>query len=321
MKKYIKLSPRAASALKYLCAFLLLAVMVRKVGLEEITMHLKELSLGEGFVVLALATAAQVICAMRMRFFFNASGFEMGKYYAIVLYYVGTFYNFLLPGGVGGDAYKVVLVRRRMEIPAIRGIHIMLADRASGLCIVLLTMYGGLYLMGFAAVPYGRLMLILATITTPYAYVVASRKLLRQNAADMVSSLQYSLVSQMMWVAIVVVLTKAIGHGGHIIAYITLYCAAAIASMIPVSVGGLGLREMTYFYGAGIIHRMVGQEVDPNLGMAISLSMFMLMFISSLPGLFWLNKVGVLTIKASERDKSWEGSYASVRDTRGEDWN
>lgn len=315
-----KLSPRVMSLLKYVFAFSLLAFVLSKVDRDALGKHMSQISFGEGVAALMLATGAQLSSAMRMRYFFTKSMFEMSTRFSLVLYYVGAFYNFLLPGGIGGDAYKVMLVRKRMEMNTVQGIRIMVADRASGLCIIMLTFFLGCYLTGVNnAIPYGSALLISATIITPLVYVVASRKLLKQLPIDMIGSLYYSVMAQVFWISTLYMLWKSIGHGSHLLEYITLYCAASIASMIPVSPGGLGLREFTYFYGAGLMHTMMGRDVDPNVGIALSLCMFALSFVSSLPGLLWLNKVSKVDIKPMNKHRQ-EHHHAGTGDSRSEDW-
>lgn len=313
------LNPKVMSLFKYLFAFSLLALVLGKVDIDALGKHMGNISAEEGITALILATGAQVCSAMRMRYFFSKSMFEMSWRFALVLYYVGAFYNFLLPGGIGGDAYKVMLVRKRMEMNTVQGIRIMVADRASGLCIIMLTFFLGCYLTGVNnAIPYGSFLLLSATIITPIVYVVASRKLLKQLPVDMIGSLYYSVMAQVFWITTLYMLWKSIGHGGHLLEYITLYCAASIASMIPVSPGGLGLREFTYFYGAGLMNSMMGKEVDPNVGIALSLCMFALSFVSSLPGLLWLNKVSKVDI--TRKKPKQEQPDASIRNTEREDW-
>lgn len=317
-----KLSPTLISILKYLFAFGMLAFVFNKIGLEDISSYMKEISFGELVAALLMATAAQVASAMRMRYFFDKAMFNMSAKFAIVLYYVGAFYNFLLPGGIGGDAYKVMLVRKRMDIGAVQGIRIMVADRASGLCVIMMTFILGCYLIGINnAIPYGSFLLISSTIIVPAVYIIASKKLLRQQPVDMVGSLTYSVMAQMLWMSTLYLLWKSIGHGQHLLEYITLYCAASIASMIPVSPGGLGLRELTYLYGAALLHTLLGRDVNADLGIAMSLCMFAITFVSALPGLLWLNKVNKASIERITRQHlATEESHASTRDTRREDW-
>ena len=180
-----------------------------------------------------------------------------------------------------------------MEMPTIQGIRLMVADRASGLCIILLVMFAALSLMDLSRITvYSAPLLLLAACVTVAAYVFFCRLLLRQNASTMLRSLPYSFIGQMLWVVTLLVILISLSDGAHGVEYIVLYCAASIAGMLPFSVGGLGIKEMTYFYGATLIQRFTGAAVDGDLAISLSLCLFSMTFIGSLPGLLWLSKVG-----------------------------
>ena len=281
------------SVLKYVLALILLVLILRHAELDKITGYLRQIPVMSIVLAMVLGTLAQTVSALRMQFFFRTSGFPLNTWYAIILFYVGSFYNFLLPGGIGGDAYKVFLARKRMDMSMAQGIRIMVADRANGLCVLTLTMYLGLYLIDFSArIPYTGPLLLLAAIVTPITYVVLGKILLKQSPRAMLLSLPYSFIVQALWMVTLMVIWKAIGHNEFLLCYITLYCAASIVGVLPVSVGGLGIKEMTYYYGAKIIAQWAGIPVDPELGIAISLCLFAMVFVASLPGVLWLGKVG-----------------------------
>jgi uncharacterized membrane protein YbhN (UPF0104 family) len=285
------MSERTKSILKYSFALILLALILRSAGVEKILGYLKQISLFHWLFAIVFATLAQLAAAFRMRFFFLSSGFALSSRYAIILYYVGSFYNFLLPGGIGGDAYKVILARKRMDIPAMQGIRIMLADRASGLCILMLIFFITVYFDDIPFIPYFQALVIAATIGTILCYMFGCKLLLKQKPWVMMASLPYSAISQSLWVATLYVIWLSIGDGHHFKDYATLYAASSIAGMVPLSVGGLGIKEIAYYYGASFMNHWADIAVDPGLGVVLSLCVFAMMFIASLPGLLWLQKV------------------------------
>ncbi len=287
------MTSRNKSILKYLLAIVLLTLVLHNTNLSKITSYLEQVSALNLAFALVLVSLAQITAALRMRYFFHASGFHLGVKFAVILYYVGSFYNFLLPGGIGGDAYKVMLMRKRLHMTTMQGIKIMVADRASGLCIVMLILFASLYLMRLSAIiPYANLLIAAAIVTTITAYLFLSQLLLGQSPRTMLLSLHYSLYSQLLWVATLYVLLGALGNGVHFIEYVALYCAASIAALIPVSVGGLGLKESAYFYGAMLIRDHAHVMVDGELGIVLSLCLFTLTLIACLPGILWLHKIG-----------------------------
>ena len=280
------------SLLKYAFAFTLLALILRKMNMEEILGYFQKISPLNLLSALTFVTLAQCAAALRMRFFFLQSGFVIHRKFAIILFYVGSFYNFLLPGGIGGDAYKVIIAHKRFNMPHKTGIRVMIADRASGLCVLILMMLLATYLIDLSNfIPYFTLLLVTAVIITIIGFLACSFILLKQPPKTMLISLPYACVTQGLWVMTLYDLWESLGEGKDFICYLGLYCASSIASMLPVSVGGLGIKEMTYFYGADFLNHHASVVVDKHLGVAISLCIFAISFVASLPGILWLNSV------------------------------
>lgn len=286
------MTSRHKSIVKYLLAVALLTLLLHNTNIAKIVGYFKQISPVNIIAAFLFVTCAQIIAAMRMRYLFHASGFHLSRKFVIVLYYVGAFYNFLLPGGIGGDAYKVMIARKRMEMKTTLGIKIMIADRASGLCVLMFILFASLYLIDVSNImPYANWLLAGAAIITVAAYLVISKIVLKQLPKTMLTSLPYSLVSQLLWVLTLYSIWQSLGNGKYFVEYAGLYCAASIASMLPVSVGGLGIREMTYYYGASLLAHYAGIPVDGNLGVVLSLCIFALTFLAAMPGILWLHKI------------------------------
>src|SRR5690606_38409637 len=62
-----------------------------------------------GYFILALICYAisQVIASSRLNSFLGAIGLHVSERYNLRLYQLGLLYNFFLPGGIGGDGYKI----------------------------------------------------------------------------------------------------------------------------------------------------------------------------------------------------------------------
>jgi uncharacterized membrane protein YbhN (UPF0104 family) len=286
------MTSRSKSILKYLLAVILLLIILHNTEIGKIAGYFQHISPLNLILALLLVTLAQIAAAMRMRYFFAASSFHLSTGFSIILFYVGAFYNFLLPGGIGGDAYKVMIARKRLEMPTMQGIRIMVADRASGLCVLMLILFAALYFVDLSsALPYANLLIIAAMLITLITYLAGCKILLKQSPRIMLISLPYSLATQSLWVLTIATLWQSLGNGNNFIEYVALYAAASIASLLPVSVGGLGIKEMTYFYGAMLFRNYCHIPVDGELGVTLSLCVFALSFIGALPGILWLSKV------------------------------
>jgi uncharacterized membrane protein YbhN (UPF0104 family) len=293
------MSAALKSLVKYGVALVLLALVIRHAGIGAIAGDLRRITLFSWIAAIACVTLAQLISSFRMEYFFRAAGYPLSARYAIILCYIGAFYNFLLPGGIGGDAYKVILARKRMEMGAKTGVRIMLADRGSGLCILLMLFAGLLLGMNITFIPYAHAIIVAGAIVTFLCYLGFSQALLAFPPRVMAASLGYSLVIQLLWMGALASVWLSLGDGQHLEGYLALYCAASIAGMIPASPGGLGLKEGTYYFGATWLAHYAGLPLSPQLGVTLSLCLFVLMFISALPGVIWLEKIGKMDYSKS----------------------
>ena len=215
---------------------------------------------------LALATGlfvgSKLLASVRLNRFFRAVGIPLSQAYNLRLYWLGMFYNLFLPGGIGGDGYKVYLLGR--QFPGRRALifRALLLDRLSGLVALLV-----LLLALLAAVPTAELQLTGAgNLALPPWWRAVPLGLLPLGVA-----LSYGLgrwafgefraaFGRTSWQALGVqgaqvlqawALLAALGAvGGPVLPYLLVFLASGIAAVLPLSVGGLGARELTFLYGA-----------------------------------------------------------------------
>ena len=119
--------------LKVSVSALAIYVVIQKIDLPEtkdILLHARA-----GWVILALIAfnLSKMIASYRLNRFFHAIGLLLPGLYNLKLYYVGMFYNLFLPGGIGGDGYKVYLLNRSHKTALKDLIPATLLDRISGL--------------------------------------------------------------------------------------------------------------------------------------------------------------------------------------------
>lgn len=70
----------------------------------------------------------------------------------------------------------------------------------------------------------------------------------------------------------------ALGVNAHFTAYLFLFLVSSIAAVIPVTIGGVGARELVYLYG----HQYLA--IDEKTGVAFTLLFFLITATSSLTG-------------------------------------
>lgn len=230
------------------------------------------------------------------------------------IYAISTFSNTFLPTTVGGDVTRALLVARRGPLLA-RTVLTILVDRAAGLAGLL-----GLGWLAFAVeparVPHGaRSFLAWVTLAALLGGLVAlillfrgarlgrsvmperlhdgaraSRSLLQEYATDPVSIavvLLLSLLHQALISAQLVLLADAIGVSLSFATAAVVLALVTVVTLIPISIGGFGIREGTYVVLLG------GASIAATDAALISILSVASLFIASLPGAVLLMRGGI----------------------------
>jgi len=288
---------RLFSYAKYPIALAILYVVLQAADAQRIWAHMREMPVWALIASFAAFSIAQYIAVLRMNAYYAHIGRPLDFLYSLKLHYVALFYNIILPGGIGGDGYKVYLLKRRAGYPAKEGIRIQLLTRTNGLLILMLSL---MLLLPFLPSPFPLWAVVLAALglaalgTVAYFWLIPV--LLRGSRAMEWRALPYSCGVQGFNLLSMVLLWAGLSHSGaHLADYMFLFQAAAVAGMIPVTIGGLGIREFTFFYGAEWINRFSTTTLDPEMGIVISLLVFAVTAASALIGLIWLGRIRTLS--------------------------
>src|SRR6202000_646957 len=76
---------------------------------------------------------SMILSAWRLLSYFKSIGLKLDYRFNLRLYFLGLCYNVLLPGGIGGDGYKIYLLHKRFKLPTKKVFWAILFDRLSGL--------------------------------------------------------------------------------------------------------------------------------------------------------------------------------------------
>ena len=88
-------------------------LVARHLDLPALARTLRHARPGWLVVAVALFVASKLIASVRLNRFFQAIDLNISESYNLRLYWLGMFYNLFLPGGIGGDGYKVYLLGRQ----------------------------------------------------------------------------------------------------------------------------------------------------------------------------------------------------------------
>lgn len=189
------------------------------------------------------------------------------------------FYNLFLPGGIGGDGYKIYLLNQRQKVPLKIGVRALIADRANG-AVALLAL--SLALTPFALTyPLHNTKIIGLlgcglTILSSWIIIVFLFPTLRSGWPK---GLLYSFAVQLIQVNAATALFIAFDVPiTELTAYVTVFLVSSLASAIPFTIGGIGARELVFVAAADYT------TINPDKAVAFALLFFLINALSSLPG-------------------------------------
>ena len=233
-------------------------------------------------VALVLYICSKVVSAIRLNQLQSQIPIELSEKKNTKLYFIGMFYNLFLPGGIGGDGYKAVWLRKNFSVPTKDIVSTLFLDRFLGLAALFLLLFVGAWFTNlYTKLPgmYFWLSILLFVFVLPVTYFVV-QQFFSRFVNVFWTTIGLSLLVQLIQIAEAVVLILAIGLSGKVINYIVLFLASSIAAVLPISIGGVGVRELTFIYGNELLN------IEKNQAVAFSLLFFIVMAFSSFIGAF-----------------------------------
>lgn len=278
---------------KYAVALAMVGWVLHQANLSGIAEVFAGISPAFALLAFVFFNLGQCASSERMRYYYRRAGFALERNFTLRLTYVSMFYNILVPGGVGGDAYRVALLRKLQDVPIGKGVRLQLSGRVSGLVAICLLMLS-LLLVSSLKLPEELLVIgsAMCVLAGGFVYLFVLLPLLGEDKRTAAGALLWSLLAQILALVGVSALCAGLGaEEAHLPDYMLLYLAAALAGMLPITIGGLGVREFTFFYGAQWIGKLGGAGLHPELGVALALACFGITLASSLLGVLWMGSM------------------------------
>ena len=194
-------------------------------------------------------TFSRILGAERLRLMLRAQSIRISRRANLRFYWISMFYGMFLPGGIGADAYKVFYLKKNYEGHTTLSLtKIMLWDRLIGLgALLLLALLPTLILFlgalwSWLWVP--ALLLELLILKWAIRYWIPTLVAVHQKL------FWISILIQLAQIASLVFLMVAVGISDHSLEYTLVFLVSSLASMLPLSIGGVGIRELTFLYGS-----------------------------------------------------------------------
>jgi uncharacterized membrane protein YbhN (UPF0104 family) len=219
---------------------------------------------------------SQFISSFRLLNFFRNIRLPVAISFNLRLYLQGMFYNIFLPGGIGGDGYKIVVLSRKFNEKAKVIFTAIFLDRLSGLwalCLLIIIMG----VMTGIAPSYGSIAIMAFVAGTAVYYFVISRYFNR-HIKRFPASHGLALVVQGLQALCAFCILMSLGHEGSKLTYLFIFLLSSFATLFPFSIGGLGAREIAIVWGASAL------LLNKDLSVSVSLCFYIISALVSLLG-------------------------------------
>jgi len=292
---------KGIALLKIAISLLLVYFVFTKVDFAEVWGILQKSHPGYIGLALVFFIASKAFSAFRLNLYFHQLDVLLAQKSNLKLYLLGMFYNLFLPGGVGGDAYKGYLIKKKFEVRTKKVVSVLLLDRLSGM--LLLFLYACLLAMFFKnrLLNDYRVLIGLVMFLALLVFWVLSKRYFGYVYPVFWKSIGYSAVVQGLQLISLYCILCGLSIEDHILAYLFVFLISSIISVVPLTIGGIGRRELTFYYGA----IWLGLDQDTSIG--ISMTFFLITAFVSLLGIYFHFKKPELLMAAVpvvSRDKS-----------------
>ena len=270
------------TALKILLTGGALVLVFQKIDTDQLFQLSKNLSWPWLLPAIALFVGSKVATAIRLNHYFANIHLLLSAWENWRLYLIGMFYNLFLPGGIGGDGYKVYLLNKEFKTPVKELLKASLLDRLGGLVAIVALL---LALLGLIELPWqgfatwtSKALLLAAALGVVPAFWLLQKVLFSNFLPSFWQGIIWSLVGQLAQMASVFCLLLALGVQDNFLAYQAVFLLSSIVAVLPLTIGGVGARELVVVYA----HSYAGiQETE---AVAFSLLFFLISAAVSLSG-------------------------------------
>ncbi len=320
---------RAWGIARLLISLGLLVFVLKSIGIERVGRTLLDAELGLLVVALLLFIAGVVVRSLRWHALLVALDVQVQLGRLVQLYFIGGFFNAFLPTGFGGDVVRVAELAQDVQPTVATGTVVV--DRLAGLLV--------LFALALLALPFAvglmptQVWLVIGMVAAgglitgllvlqgqwlrritrwlPGPLSLTGEGLLARVYSAVTAcgwravtiALLYSLVFNLLLILVHYLVARAVGMDLSLVYFFLFVPLLSLTLMLPISFGGLGVRE-------GVAVLLLGQVgVNEAQAVAYSLGIYAITRITGLFGgvLFLLESIGKLRQQARRKRIAAEG--------------
>lgn len=222
------------------------------------------------FLAFSLGIFVQVF---RWNTLLEAKSIKIKKTFLFMSYYIGFFYSNILPSSIGGDFYRTYDICTNKKVPLQKGVAVIIMERFVGMTIgtvFLLVSFSRLYMylgivtiISLSILPILGVLIVflflkprffkidrlfekfkrLKKIEEKYYEIHNDLYLFKHNLRSIFISGGYGLLSQLIFVTSYYLVGRYLNMDLDFIVYLFLNPLIILSTILPISIGGLGIRE------------------------------------------------------------------------------
>lgn len=232
--------------------------------------------------------AAAILCyvgsmlfsSWRLLSFFKSIGLKLDWRFNLRLYFLGLCYNVLLPGGIGGDGYKIYLLHKTYKLPTKKVFWAILFDRLSGFWAIGAIVVGLIILI--PSFPYHLAIPLSIVSVGSVIYYFVARKFFRDYTHNFFSGHLKAIGVQSMQLLAIVCLLLAQDFNGKFAPYLLSFLFSSLAAVIPFSLGGGGIRDALFLTLARQFN------LTEDMAVYLSFGFYLISIIVALVGIYYV---------------------------------
>ena len=276
-----KLNKKVTTGLKVLISAVLVYFIVTKINVSEIKDILVKSNPLYLFLAAILFIISKGIAAVRLNLYFHQLKIPITHKSNFKLYLLGMFYNLFLPGGIGGDAYKGYVLKKTFEVPTKKIVSVLVLDRLGGLLLLFIYACGLLACIELKVLNGYQWLFILAIPLSITVFWLLNKRFFGYVLPIFWKTILFSGVVQLSQLISIWFILIALHIELNQISYLIIFLISSIVAVIPLTLGGIGSREVTFFYGAKLL------GLDQNISVGVSVLFFLITAIVSLFGVWY----------------------------------
>ena len=284
---------------KYILSLSLLYYVITTYG-NDMQKTLAVINYHYVLLVFFISFIQYVLSAYRWMYISSKNGTEMNFLYCLKFYYISTFINNILPGGVVGDIYRAYCARESGNnlINLSKSVQGIVFERLSGqimMFFIFLLSLTFFFLINAKYVAFLYTVLPVLSVTFIIYFVVKKMYFNEISSNEIIINFKKIFSGIIFWnhtiisffvvlsyIVIYIISAEAIGLSIDYFTFFVFTPIVLFSMTLPVSIGGWGVREGT----ALLIAFLLGLSASSSISVAVMYGILNLF--CSLPGLYFL---------------------------------